>query len=76
MKDSSGSTRRSVRQIGLGVSKLTHKNAVQMSLFEDPKMDFYREWDRKYDEEKSQNEDAKTLAYERTNETTMTHIAQ
>jgi hypothetical protein len=36
-----------------------------MSLFEDPKMDFYREWDRKYDEEKSQNEDAKTLAYER-----------
>jgi hypothetical protein len=54
-----------IRQIGLGVSKLTHESAVQMSLFEDPKMDFYREWDRKYDEEKSQNEDAKTLAYER-----------
>jgi hypothetical protein len=36
-----------------------------MSLFEDPKMDFYREWDRKYDEDKSQNEDARTLAYER-----------
>ena len=51
--------------MGMGVSKLTHENAVQMSLFEDPKMDFYREWDRKYDEEKSQNEDAKTLAYER-----------
>ena len=54
-----------IRQIGLGVSKLTHENAVQMSLFEDPRMDFYREWDRKYDEEKSQNEDARTLAYER-----------
>ena len=54
-----------IRQIGLGVSKLSHESAVQMSLFEDPKMDFYREWDRKYDEEKSQNEDAKTLAYER-----------
>ena len=51
-----------VRQIGMGVSKLTHENAVQMPLFEDPKMDFYREWDRKYDEEKSLNEDARTLA--------------
>ena len=39
-----------IRQIGLGVSKLTHGNAVQMSLFEDPDMEFYREWDRKYDE--------------------------
>ena len=54
-----------IRQIGLGVSRLTHENAVQMSLFEDPKLDYYREWDRKYDEEKSQNEDARTLAYER-----------
>ena len=54
-----------IRQIGLGVSKLTHENAVQMSLFEDPKMDYYREWDRKFDEEKAQNEDARTLAYER-----------
>ena len=33
-------------------------------LFEDPKMDFYREWDCKYDEVKSRNEDAKTRAYE------------
>lgn len=54
-----------IRQIGLGVSKLTHENEVQMSLFEDPKMDFYREWDRKYDEEKAENEDARMLAYER-----------
>lgn len=54
-----------IRQIGLGVSKLTNENTLQMSLFEDPRMDYYREWDRKYDEEKSQNEDARTLAYER-----------
>lgn len=54
-----------IRQIGLGASKLTHENAVQMSLFEDPKMDYYMEWDRKYDEEKSRNEDARMLAYER-----------
>ena len=39
-----------LRQVGLGVSKLTHENAIQMSLFEDPAMDYYREWDRKYDE--------------------------
>lgn len=44
-----------IRQIGLGVSKLTHENAIQMSLFEDPKLDFYREWDRRYDEEKSKD---------------------
>ena len=31
------------------MSKLTHEAAEQMSLFEDPKMDFYREWDRQYD---------------------------
>lgn len=54
-----------IRQIGLGVSKLTHENAFQLSLFEDPKLDYYREWDRKYDEQKAQNEDAKILAYER-----------
>ena len=40
-----------LRQVGLGVSKLTHENAVQMSLFEDPDMEYYREWDRRYDEE-------------------------
>ena len=39
-----------IRQVGLGVSKLTHESAIQMSLFEDPKMEYYREWDRKYDE--------------------------
>lgn len=40
-----------IRQVGLGVSKLTHEPAVQMSLFEDPRMDYYREWYRQYDKE-------------------------
>ena len=39
-----------IRQVGLGVSKLTHESAIQMSLFEDPQMEYYREWDRSYDE--------------------------
>ena len=42
-----------IRQVGLGVTKLTHESAVQMSLFEDPKMEFYREWDRRYDEQRA-----------------------
>ena len=54
-----------IRQVGLGVSKLTHESAVQMSLFEDPKMEYYREWDRQYDEQKAKAEDARMLAYER-----------
>ncbi len=54
-----------IRQVGLGVSKLTHESTVQMSLFEDPKQEYYREWDRRYDEEKAKAEDARMLAYER-----------
>ena len=54
-----------IRQVGLGVSRLTHESAVQMSLFEDPKMEYYREWDRQFDEDRSRYEDAKMLAYER-----------
>ena len=53
-----------LRQVGLGVSKLTHESSVQMSLFEDPKMEYYREWDRQYDEEAARAEDARMLAYE------------
>ena len=53
-----------IRQIGMGVSKLTHEDVVQMSLFEDPQTEYYREWDRQYDLNKSQNEDPKMLAYE------------
>ena len=54
-----------IRQVGLGVAKLTHESAVQMSLFEDPKMEYYREWDRQFDEDRARYEDAKMLAYER-----------
>ena len=43
-----------LRQVGLGVSKLTHETAEQMSLFEDPKMEYYREWDRQYDAQRTQ----------------------
>ena len=54
-----------LRQVGLGVSKLTHENYEQMSLFEDPRMEYYREWDRQYDEKRALAEDARMLAYER-----------
>jgi len=54
-----------IRQIGMGVSKLTHEDVTQMSLFEDPRTEYYREWDRKYDEQQAMNEDPKMLAYER-----------
>ena len=55
-----------LRQMGLGVSKLTHENYEQMSLFEDPRLEYYREWDRQYDEQRARAEDARMLAYERT----------
>ena len=45
---------RPLRQIGLGVSKLSGEQAEQMSLFEDPKMEYYRSWDAEYDKSKSQ----------------------
>ena len=45
-----------LRQVGLGVSKLTHESAEQMSLFEDPKLEYYREWDRQYDEKRARVE--------------------
>ena len=54
-----------IRQVGLGVSKLTHESYEQMSLFEEPKLEYYREWDRQYDEQRAQAEDARMLAYER-----------
>lgn len=39
-----------LRQVGLGVFKLTHDKAVQLLLFEDDtKLEYYREWDRDYD---------------------------
>lgn len=32
---------------------------------QDPKMEYYREWDRQFDEDRARYEDAKMLAYER-----------
>ena len=39
-----------LRQVGIGLSRLSHGADAQLSLFEDPKMDYYRRWDREYDE--------------------------
>ena len=38
-----------LRQIGFGVFKLTHETGLQLSLFEDEKIEYYRRWDREYD---------------------------
>ena len=54
-----------LRQVGLGVSRLTHDLFVQGSLFEDPKLEYYRAWDRDYDERRRRKEDARLLAFER-----------
>lgn len=54
-----------VRQVGLGVSKLTHGSVIQMTLFEDPKLEYWRQWDMEYDERMAAEEDARMLAYER-----------
>jgi len=39
-----------LRQVGLGVGKLTHEDYFQLSLFEDENLEYYRNWDREYDE--------------------------
>ncbi|MBO7561569.1 MAG: DNA polymerase IV [Bacteroidales bacterium] len=44
---------RPLRQIGLGLTKLSRDSAEQMSLFEDPKLDYYRKWDEDYDKKQS-----------------------
>lgn len=54
-----------IRQVGIGLSKFTKEETEQLMLFEDPKLSFYREWDRNYDEQKARSEDVKFLAYER-----------
>ena len=46
-----------IRQVGIGLSGFTREDIVQMSLFEDPKMEFYRQWDMKYDEKMNESED-------------------
>ena len=42
-----------IRQAGLGLSKLTHEQFEQIPLFEEPKIEFYRQWDRDYDEKQN-----------------------
>ena len=39
-----------LRQVGLGVFRLTHEKAWQVTLFEDDNLEFYRQWDREYDD--------------------------
>ncbi len=39
-----------LRQVGFGVFKLTHESGLQLSLFEDEKIEYYRQWDKDYDE--------------------------
>ncbi|MCR4824452.1 MAG: DNA polymerase IV [Bacteroidales bacterium] len=41
-----------LRQVGLGVGKLTHEDYFQMSLFGDERLEYYRQWDRDYDEKR------------------------
>ena len=53
-----------LRQVGIGVSKLTHGGDAQLSLFEDPRLDYYRAWDRDYDARAAAAEDPRLLAYE------------
>ena len=46
-----------IRQAGLTLGKLTHEDFFQLSLFEDPKMEYYRDWDMEYDRKALENGD-------------------
>ena len=39
----------SLRQVGFGVFRLTHETGLQLSLFEDENIGYYRQWDKDYD---------------------------
>ena len=54
-----------LRQVGLGVSKLTHETDLQLSLFEDPRIEYYRQWDREYDALAEQRNDSRASAFQR-----------
>lgn len=54
-----------VRQVGIGVSALSRDEALQMTLFEDPRLEYYREWDRQYDELKSKSGDQRSFTFEK-----------
>ena len=55
-----------LRQVGLGVSKLTHETDLQLSLFENPNLAYYRQWDQEYDQRIARQEDPRMLAHQRT----------
>lgn len=46
-----------IRQVGIGVSRFTREEDVQMTLFEDPKLEYYIDWDRQYDAKLAEKED-------------------
>lgn len=48
-----------VRQVGIGLSKLTHEKFEQIILFEEPEIEYYRKWDRDYDEKKRLSKEEK-----------------
>ena len=54
-----------LRQVGLGVTKLTHETDLQLSLFEDPKLEYYRQWDREFDQRMTHSEDPRTTMLQR-----------
>ena len=55
-----------IRQIGLGLSKFTNETVIQLSLFEEPKMEYYRQWDREYDKEyENENENENENKYDK-----------
>lgn len=45
-----------LRQVGFGVFRLTHEAVFQLSLFEDGRIEYYRQWDRDYDARMAQRE--------------------
>ncbi|MBQ9469386.1 MAG: DNA polymerase IV [Bacteroidales bacterium] len=57
-----------LRQVGLGVAKLSPTAEEPPSLFADPQLGYYREWDRRYDARAHRPEDARLMAYDRTAE--------
>lgn len=50
-----------LRQAGISLGKLTYGGAYQLYLFEDPKMDYYIQWDREYDLMMEKGEDPRTI---------------
>ena len=54
-------TKTPLRQAGISLSKLSYGGEYQLYLFEDPKMEYYLQWDREYDEKMARSEDPRTV---------------